>query len=896
MTSYRTHQGTKAKEEHDLRTWIKHALKNPDNDNAIFRHNINHQELERYQEIFDKRLTPRRLRYLITHLYHNKHVKMKDEETLEYSTEFLDYFSKKNFPTKTTQENFDDLIQDSINQSHYELEQSAITYTAEDTSNSTMTHTSIPDLHPDHQNTLTNRPAPTQSTSLSINSLDPSLASNKEATRLLQLQLETANAATMLTKLQSFAQQTQIMKQEMDETTQKNRDILDQIQTERKILDDKRHQLTQKHNTLDTKLQQLNKQYQILQAHQNQHNESITHHTTMFEQAAIKIMAQKERELIDKLEKRCNTFLQTVQTHLDSKIDKAIAHFQTEFDDRELTFTNTITQHLDSVGSQLQFSLEEEKSLALEDLEQASAQIRRKSKEELRTLINAQLPDLIKRSVDDHRDTLMAPIIETTSQELWQLKANIRKEYTENLARFNREVAKVMDQTTDTIQHTLDTKIQPYLNQANNLSEQPTPPTTFTPSTPDVQPPTDQRDIIYNPYMRNTSQSTNTWRHKSTTTESSNLESPTNNSPSNPDSGTSDRFSRARDLVLIQTHIPKFDKAEIYVHLPPINTPNQQEMEAFYATVSNKLNSNNIPIVQLEDLQPRSSCIPMDARHRHSAQVITRISQSLYHKLMGLVPITNTCLKDILGNHSTFQDGYGALYEMMRATCPYLGNLQPKWGPKWEPHMSAHAYANALRSHAIAEARTGRNRTDIELAIEMVQQAQSLPTYQNLATAYLSTLIALPDPAHLPVKFQLNELALDMETHKQAQKSLPIPSINKINRPPQKQPPRTRTPIQCQLCKTFGHCISRDQICRIGAQVYHVLAFQKQEPAKFTTNAATFAKANEPRRIQMAKQRFPTLFSDNDQSSNADEICYELAATFWNDSDADSNTSTTDNL
>ena len=38
---------------------------------------------------------------------------MKDEETLEYSTEFLDYFSKKNFPTKTTQENFDDLIQDS---------------------------------------------------------------------------------------------------------------------------------------------------------------------------------------------------------------------------------------------------------------------------------------------------------------------------------------------------------------------------------------------------------------------------------------------------------------------------------------------------------------------------------------------------------------------------------------------------------------------------------------------------------------------------------------------------------------------------------------------------------------------------------------------------------------
>ena len=306
-------------------------------------------------------------------------------------------------------------------------------------------------------------------------------------------------------------------------------------------------------------------------------------------------------------------------------------------------------------------------------------------------------------------------------------------------------------------------------------------------------------------------------------------------------------------------------------------------MENFYATITNKMLSNNIPIVTLEHLEPRSSCIPIEARETYSPDVLNRISQSLYHKLMSIVPTSNTTLKEILGNHATLQDGYSALYEMMRATCPYLGNLQPKWGPTWEPHMSAHAYAQALRSQAVADARTGRNRTDIELAIEMVQQAHTLPAYQTLATAYLSSLIAWPNPGTLPIKFQLNEMALDFETHKQvvACQTIQNPTINKLNRPgrPQTSP---RNPIQCILCKTFGHCITRDQICKVGAQIHHVLDYRSREPAKFATNANLFAKANEPRRIQMAKSRFPTLFQDT-TSHQADEICYELAATFLND-------------
>ena len=55
-------------------------------------------------------------------------------------------------------------------------------------------------------------------------------------------------------------------------------------------------------------------------------------------------------------------------------------------------------------------------------------------------------------------------------------------------------------------------------------------------------------------------------------------------------------------------------------------------------------------------------------------------------------------------------------------------------------------------------------------------------------------------------------------------------------------------PIQCNCCQCGGHQI-RDQVCRIGAQNYHIQSYREKHPQEFKQNATRYETMNRPKII-----------------------------------------------
>jgi hypothetical protein len=361
-----------------------------------------------------------------------------------------------------------------------------------------------------------------------------------------------------------------------------------------------------------------------------------------------------------------------------------------------------------------------------------------------------------------------------------------------------------------------------------------------------------------------------------------------------PDPPPVDRFKLARSKEL-ETKLPHFRKDPMHIHLP--NEPLQHYMEAFYETLATVMNNYDFPIVLLQDLAPRGQTCPRKAYDTYERETLKKISRALYQKLLGVIPHTCTIMHNLLANHAATQDGYKALYAMMRLKCTYLQDLLPTWGPTWQSDHTAFEYVSNIHSYLTQERRRNKYYTEFEIAAEMVQQAKRHPEYQLLAGAYMAQIIAMPtDQNEMAPEFHTDNLALNFESNKQTMTIPPTPTLNKFGQPNKegsndrdnggRRRPQYKNPVQCSSCKLFGHCIE-SQVCRFSAQIIYATEYIAEHADRAKSNAAAYKAANNKNKVNKIYQQFPEKFDDFMTEEEREDTRYELATTFYSQSTDD---------
>jgi hypothetical protein len=349
-----------------------------------------------------------------------------------------------------------------------------------------------------------------------------------------------------------------------------------------------------------------------------------------------------------------------------------------------------------------------------------------------------------------------------------------------------------------------------------------------------------------------------------------------------------DRFKFACSKEL-EAKLPNFRKDQMYIHLP--NEPLPHYMEAFYETLATMMNNFDFPIVLLQDLAPRGSTCPTEAYETYERDTIMKISRALYQKLLGVIPHTCTIMHNLLANHAATQDGYKALYAMMRLKCTYLQDLLPTWGPTWQTGLTAFEYVSSINSYITQERRRSKYYTEFEVAAEMIQQAKRHPEYQLLAGAYMAQIIAMPtDQTEMAPEFHTDNLALNFESNKQALNLPANPKLNKFGQPRndgndrdhsrERRRPQYKNPVQCTSCKLFGHCIET-QVCRFSAQLMYAKAYIEAHADRAKTNAEAYNAANNKNKVNKIYQQFPEKFDEYMTDEERENTRYELATTFY---------------
>ena len=86
-----------------------------------------------------------------------------------------------------------------------------------------------------------------------------------------------------------------------------------------------------------------------------------------------------------------------------------------------------------------------------------------------------------------------------------------------------------------------------------------------------------------------------------------------------------------------------------------------------------------------------------------------------------------------------------------------------------------------------------------------------------------------------------------------------------------------RREVQCDCCQTFGHNVDED-ICRVGAQVYHTTNYIKENPRKAENNAKAFTAANNKTKINAISTVILGFFEDVTTQEDYDNRITTLAS------------------
>jgi hypothetical protein len=169
------------------------------------------------------------------------------------------------------------------------------------------------------------------------------------------------------------------------------------------------------------------------------------------------------------------------------------------------------------------------------------------------------------------------------------------------------------------------------------------------------------------------------------------------------------------------------------------------------------------------------------------------------------------------------------MYAIMRRTCTFMKPTTQGWGPEWLRTTSPSKYVVELQSWiSLHEMRHKIKYTELQQSQEMLYhalQSYNIPIATKLTGELNHCINANPTIVKIPNKWKITGLADDfadyhMDTKSLSTKAFEGKKLDSGYKNDNNKRYSLRNKKQCACCKMVGHNIG-DQVCRIGAQMWH---------------------------------------------------------------------------
>lgn len=323
-----------------------------------------------------------------------------------------------------------------------------------------------------------------------------------------------------------------------------------------------------------------------------------------------------------------------------------------------------------------------------------------------------------------------------------------------------------------------------------------------------------------------------------------------------------------------------FDRASMEsLYMPEV--PTASDIDDFYNAFAALLITYNIPILPRNQLRRRGVAYPRPMYLSH--QVFTNCSTKIYAKLNAFIQEDCKPLRAILKFCAAGQDGYLALFHIVRKYDPNLQDMPAMFGPTWHGSMTGYHYSAALKSYLQRQGQNGRHWSEFEVAAETLQQAGQHERYRMVANNYINSLLAQPTDGMLSADYTLDSLVVTLEEaaarHQALARDHGDTDDSAIHINKAVKPNRAKRQVQCRACKIYGHDTD-EQTCRFTASCYYAMDFIRQHPEKAKENADTFAMSQNRLAVNAVKTVIPQLASL--PSDEQEEILDTLSMAFNN--------------
>ena len=345
--------------------------------------------------------------------------------------------------------------------------------------------------------------------------------------------------------------------------------------------------------------------------------------------------------------------------------------------------------------------------------------------------------------------------------------------------------------------------------------------------------------------------------------------------------------NRVETALKRMTHISKavqrFESKAMHEHcIPSKSMVTMTQATMLYNEMYDDCLAETLPLTKLSDLTDTGSCIPTE--HNESEDIINTISHSLMRRLLCIIPKTNIGMLEILGPYTKDRDGYGALYAIMRRSCTFMKPTTQGWGPLWHQTTSPSKYATMLQTWVTEhEMRHGTKYTALQQSQEMLHQA--LQSYNTSIATKLTGELTLWINANkakatmddIPNKWKITGLA-DQFSDYHKDTTSPSLAINTFDGKKREggyagngnKRYELRNKKQCACCKMAGHNIG-DQVCRVGAQMWHATKYAEANAEAYQGNAEKYFKMNRTVHIKRVMRAHPEANTEEEVMNECEQ-------------------------
>jgi hypothetical protein len=328
-------------------------------------------------------------------------------------------------------------------------------------------------------------------------------------------------------------------------------------------------------------------------------------------------------------------------------------------------------------------------------------------------------------------------------------------------------------------------------------------------------------------------------------------------------------------ITTLSKAIQRFESKPMHKHcIPTKSMISMEQAKLLYNEMYDNCLTETLPLTEMKDLATTESCIPQ--LHGETDAIVDTISHAIMRRLKCIIPTTNLEILDIVGPYLENRDGYGALYAIMRRSCPFMKPTTQGWGPAWNKNMTPSKYVVILQSDVSNHEMIHNTKyTHIQQSQEMLHQA--LQSYNpSIATKltsefnhWINAHPTMTKSSNLPNKWKITGLAdLFSDYHTKASITLSINMFDGKNKDggytkDSNKRYSLRNKKQCVCCKMAGHNIG-EQICRIGAQMAHVTKYAMANKETYEANADNYYKSNHPVLINRVMMAHPTHTTEDE--------------------------------